>query len=87
MSIQIRTWLTAAAAAWLVAAPSAHAGFYLQEEIKPMWFKVDRNGDGYISWDELHAEDPALTKGFKRADYDGDGRLEPREFEILLISL
>ena len=65
----------------------ASAGFYLLEEVKPMWAKVDLNGDGYVTKDELCAEDPGLASGFKRADYNHDGRLDLREFEVLLISL
>lgn len=76
-----------AVAALGLAASPAHSRFYLEEEIRPMWFKIDVNGDGYISKDELCAEDPGLARGFGKADYNGDGKLEPREFEILLISL
>ena len=75
------------AAVFAAFALPAHAGFYLQEEVKPMWFKVDLNGDGYVSLEELCAEDPALASGFGKADYNGDGRLEWGEFEVLLISL
>jgi hypothetical protein len=86
---RVSGFLSAAFAAGVlsVAALPAHGGFYLQEEIKPMWFKIDLNGDGYISKDELCAEDPGLVRGFSKADYNGDGKLELREFEILLISL
>jgi hypothetical protein len=65
----------------------ASAGFYLLEEVKPMWVKLDLNGDGYVTQDELCAEDPRLVSGFRKADYNRDGRLDLREFEVLLISL
>ena len=65
----------------------ASAGFYLLDEVKPMWVKLDLNGDGYVTQDELCAEDPRLVSGFRKADYNRDGRLDLREFELLLISL
>lgn len=73
--------LTAAASAM-----PASAG-YLSDEIKPMWFKVDLNADGFVSKAELRAEDPVLVAGFRRADLNRDGRLDLREFELLLISI
>jgi len=66
---------------------SANAGFYLREEVQPMWVKADTNRDGYLSRHEVFAEDPVLLHGFNRADVNQDGRLDLREFEILLISL
>jgi Ca2+-binding EF-hand superfamily protein len=65
----------------------ASAGFYLLEEVKPMWAKLDLNGDGFVTPDELCAEDPRLVSGFRKADYNRDGKLDLREFEVLLISL
>lgn len=73
--------LTAAASAMPAAAG------YLMHEIKPMWTKLDLNADGFISKAELRAEDPRLVGGFYRADLNGDGRLDLREFELLLISI
>jgi hypothetical protein len=69
------------------AAMPAAAGFYLRDEVKPMWTKVDLNADGFVSKAELRAEDPKLVAGFRRADVNRDGRLNLREFELLLISL
>lgn len=65
----------------------ASAGFYLREESRPMWAKVDTNSDGYLSRDEICVEDPAMLREFDNADVNHDGRLDLGEFEILLISL
>lgn len=65
----------------------AHAGFYMREEVRPMWIKADTNRDGYLSRPEVFAEDPQLLNGFEKADVDKDGKLDLGEFEILLISL
>ena len=66
---------------------SASAGFYMREEVRPVWLKADTNRDGYLSRPEVYAEDPQLMCGFDSADVDKDGRLDLGEFEILLISL
>ncbi len=65
----------------------ASAGFYLREESRPMWAKVDTNSDGYLSRQEICIEDPAMLREFDNADVNHDGRLDLGEFEILLISL
>jgi hypothetical protein len=65
----------------------ASAGFYLREELRPMWAKVDTNSDGYLSRDEICIEDPGMLREFDNADANHDGRLDLGEFEILLISL
>ena len=66
---------------------TANAGFYSVEEARPMWVKADMDGDGYLSRAEIDAEVPALLPGFDHADINRDGKLDPGEFEILLISL
>ena len=68
-------------------AKPADAGFYMREEVRPMWIKADTNRDGYLSRPEVCDEDPQLLNGFDRADVDKDGKLNLGEFEILLISL
>ena len=74
-------------AVWLGQSWPALAGFYFLDEVEPMWVKLDLNGDGYLTRDELCAEDPRLASGFRQADYNHDGKLDLREFEVLLISL
>jgi Ca2+-binding EF-hand superfamily protein len=69
-----------------VAGP-ASAGFYRSEEIRPLWTKMDLDRDGYISAEELRVAEPGLLRAFRKADHDRDGRLDLREFEVLLISL
>lgn len=82
-------FLAGMAACFLSAAVTAMpaAAGYLRDEIKPMWTKVDLDADGFVSKTELRAEDPRLVAGFRRADLNHDGRLDLREFELLLISL
>lgn len=76
-----------AAVGALTMAQPASAGFYAREEVRPMLIKADANRDGYLSRPELRAEDPAMLRGFERADVDHNGKLDLGEFEILLISL
>jgi Ca2+-binding EF-hand superfamily protein len=49
--------------------------------------KIDLNGDGKISRDELREEDPRLLGKFDQADLDHDGLLSLRELELLLLSV
>ncbi len=41
---------------------------------------ADRDGDGYLSRDEVRGRFPAIERLFDRADADGDGRISTREF-------
>jgi Ca2+-binding EF-hand superfamily protein len=80
--------LAAVTAALLFAATgTANARFYRSEEIRPLWIKMDLDGDGYVSAVEVRAQEPRLLRAFRKADHDRDGRLDLREFEVLLISL
>lgn len=84
----LRKYLLATTALVLGAvAANASAGFYSIEEVKPLWVKMDLNGDGFVSWEEVMAQEPRMIKRFYRADYNRDGKLDLREFEELLISL
>ena len=51
-----------------------------RQETEAEFRSADSNGDGYISIEEARSRFPALAKGFKRVDRDGDGRISPREF-------
>lgn len=41
---------------------------------------ADRNGDGYLSRDEVQSRFPLMERQFERVDADGDGRISPEEF-------
>jgi Ca2+-binding EF-hand superfamily protein len=76
----------------LTAAPhSAPARYeiapYQYTEVKPIWMKIDLDGDGTISRDELREEDPALLGRFDQADLDHDGTLSLGELELLLLGV
>ena len=60
---------------------------YEPAEVQPIWMKIDLNGDGKISRDELREEDPRLLSRFDEADLDHDGTLSLRELEVLLLSV
>jgi|APDOM4702015248_1054824.scaffolds.fasta_scaffold1604047_1 Ca2+-binding EF-hand superfamily protein len=79
--------ILAVSANLIAGAHAASSPRYRIEEVRPLWMKLDRNGDGVISMEELRAEDPALLSGFRKADLDRDGKLSLRELELLLISL
>jgi Ca2+-binding EF-hand superfamily protein len=68
-------------------APLSIASHYQPAEVQPIWAKIDFDGDGTISRDELAEEDPALLSRFDQADLDHDGTLSLRELELLLLSV
>ena len=70
----------------VTAAPQYQTARYQFTEVKPIWMKIDLDGDGTISRDELREEDPALLSRFDQADIDHDGTLSLRELEFLLLS-
>ena len=41
---------------------------------------ADRNGDGYLSRDEIQGRFTFIEREFGRVDADGDGRISPDEF-------
>lgn len=67
--------------------PVTAAFQYQPAEVQPIWMKIDLNGDGKISRDELREEDPRLLSKFDEADLDHDGALSLRELEVLLLSV
>ena len=67
--------------------PLTAAPHYQPAEVQPIWMKIDLNGDGIISREELREEDPRLLSRFDQADLDHDGTLSLRELELLLLSV
>jgi Ca2+-binding EF-hand superfamily protein len=64
--------------AWTVACIPAARADSPTTGAQTNWFKVhDRDGDGYITFDEVMSYE---QKQFKRADKNGDGKLSLREF-------
>ena len=54
----------------------------VSRELERQFKALDRNGDGYLSRDELMA-DKSLSGGFNNADKDRDGKLDMSEFQAL----
>jgi Ca2+-binding EF-hand superfamily protein len=66
-------------------------GLVLAREIDPRQSEVqfeqfDRNGDGFLSRDEIVAS-AAIAARFEKFDLNKDGRLDQGEFRALLASL
>src|SRR5436190_16295521 len=51
-------------------------------EARRIFRELDRNGDGYLSRDELSA-DRARSENWAAVDRNGDGRIAPSEFSTL----
>jgi hypothetical protein len=68
--------------------PSAAAGgtgrlfAYDGAEAQRLFRELDRNGDGYLSPDEL-AADPSNQGNWAAVDRNGDGRIAPSEFTVI----
>lgn len=58
------------------------AGFALAD-VRSMFEQLDRNGDGWLSMEELE-EEAKLRQFFAQADLDGNALLSPLEFRQLL---
>lgn len=54
----------------------------VSRDLEQQFKALDRNGDGFISRDELMA-DKALSGGFNNADKNRDGKLDMPEFQAL----
>ena len=69
------------------AQPSAAAGgsalfSYDQSEARRLFRELDRNGDGYLSAEELAAE-RSNQGNWAAVDRNGDGRIAPAEFTVI----
>lgn len=71
----------------LTAATHGLSARYQPTEVKPIWMKIDLDGDGTITREELREEDASLLSRFDQADVDHDGTLSLSELELLLLSV
>ena len=55
---------------------------YDEGEAQRLFRELDRNGDGYLSADELAAE-RSNQGNWAAVDRDGDGRISPKEFTVI----
>jgi serine/threonine protein kinase len=51
-----------------------------REKVAEEFRSADRNGDGFLSSDEVRRRFPFIEREFQRVDADGDGRISPEEF-------
>jgi len=83
-----RTWRIAALllgpvlSAFAAHADDAKPQGGVSRDLEQQFKALDRNGDGFISRDELMA-DKALSGGFNSADGNRDGKLDMPEFQAL----
>ena len=52
----------------------------LRREAEAEFRSADRNGDGYLSPDEVRGRFPLIAREFQRLDTDHDGRISLPEF-------
>jgi serine/threonine protein kinase len=52
----------------------------LRKKVLQEFRSGDRDGDGYLSRDEVRSRFPGIEREFQRVDGDGDGRISPDEF-------
>ena len=77
--------VAAAVAAFVLAAPVV-AREDLRDEPDAQFVQLDRNGDSFLSRDEVVGV-PNIAARFEKFDLNRDGRLDPGEFRALLASL
>lgn len=70
--------------AWVLVGAAAAAGAMAQNEATPkqhdpLFVKLDRNKDGYVSRSEA-ATNAGISRMFNKADFNKDGRLDEDEF-------
>jgi serine/threonine protein kinase len=52
----------------------------LRQEMEADFQSADRNGDGFLSQDEVRGRFPVIAREFAKVDADGDGRISLLEF-------